>query len=353
MRLHVWWIVVALVWAGGCSSDHPTTTAAPSSKPGAWVEDDVSFVTDGLTTYGTYRHREGAPPAAAALLISESGSTDRNGDNAVAGKIGTLRALATLLSDRGVATLRYDKVGTGKTGLGPYDKRAGDVGNAVFTEEAKGAVRFLAEQKGTDPSRISAYGHGEGAVRALTLATDTSVGAPKIHALGLLAPLAGRYLDLVTERVRKDLDAQAKAGQISPQQAKETLEAWLAAVAQARANGTVPDKLPHGLSAILNPGNVKAVLETDAIDPLALAAQIPAGTPVLLTCSDSDGQASCEAVQPLANALAHSALTFVQLKGVSHVLKDDPTDNIGNYAKDQPLSPQFVDALNSFVRPVS
>jgi hypothetical protein len=30
------------------------------------------------------------------------------------------------------------------------------------------------------------------------------------------------------------------------------------------------------------------------------------------------------------------------------VLKDDPTDSITNYAKDQPLSPQFVTALDGF-----
>ena len=87
------------------------------------MDDEVTFVADGLTIYGTYRHRADSPPGPAALLISESGNTDRNGDNAVAGKIGTLRAIAGLLSDRGVASLRYDKVGTGRTGLGPYASR--------------------------------------------------------------------------------------------------------------------------------------------------------------------------------------------------------------------------------------
>ncbi len=62
------------------------------------------------------------------------------------------------------------------------------------------------------------------------------------------------------------------------------------------------------MSAILNPGNVKAVVEADAVDPLAEAAKIPAGTPVLLTCSDSDVQAGCDAVKPLADgAGAHRA----------------------------------------------
>ena len=70
---------------------------------------------------------------------------------------------------------------------------------------------------------------------------------------------------------------------------------------------------------------------------------------MLLTCSDSDAQANCAAEQPLFDALGHTALTVVELKGVNHVLRDDPTDNVANYAKQDPLSPQLVTALDGFV----
>ena len=94
--------------------------AGCSSQEHRWVDDEVTFDADGLTIHGTYRHQQGAGPGPAALLISESGPTDRNGDNAVVGPIGNMRQLAEHLSDRGIASLRYDKVGTGKTGIGPY-----------------------------------------------------------------------------------------------------------------------------------------------------------------------------------------------------------------------------------------
>jgi uncharacterized protein len=328
----------------GCSSEKQ------AEKP--WVDDEVSFVADGLTLYGTYHHRAGGSPAPAALLISESGQTDRNGDNAVAGPVGTMKALAGLLSDRGVASLRYDKVGTGRTGLGPYQGHPTDVGSAVYTAGAKAAVRFLAGQSGTDKDRISVYALGEGTVHAMTLAGEggqaADASAPKIHSLGLLQPLSARYLDLISQRVRSDVDSEVKAGRKTSVEADQVVAAWNAAVGQARTDGSAPTDLPDGLSAILNPKNVKAVVEADAIDPLALASKIPAGTPVLLTCSDSDAQASCRAVQPLADALKQTQLDFVQLKGASHVLKDDPTDSIKNYAKDQPLTPQFVNALDKF-----
>ena len=287
--------------------------------------------------------RADASPGPAALLISESGNTDRNGDNAMAGPVGNMRQLAELLSDRDVASLRYDKVGTGKTGLGPYASRPADVGSAVYTTGATSAVRFLAEQPGSDKARISVYALGEGTVHALALASpQTPAGAPRIHSLGLFQPLPGRYLDIITNRVRTDTDAAVKSGAKTRQQADETMTAWSAAVDQARTTGTVPAQLPDGLSAILSPANVKAVAETDRIDPLALAAKVPAGTPVLLTCSDTDPLAGCAAERPLIGALQHTALTVVELKGVNHVLRDDPSDSMANYAKPAPLSPQVA-----------
>ncbi|BBX85675.1 alpha/beta hydrolase family protein [Mycolicibacterium aubagnense] len=338
------WAVRLLVWLTALA-----LAACGSGKGGDWVDEDVSFVSDGLTIHGSYRHVPGAAAAPSVLMISESGQTDRNGDNAVAGKVGNMRQLAEYLSGKNVDSLRYDKVGTGKTGVGPHAQNLRDVGSAVYTAGAKAAVRFLAGQSGTDTSRISVYGLGEGTVHALAVATDTSAGAPKIHSVGLLQPLAGRYLDVITNRVRASVDADVKAGAKTRQQADQVLKEWTDAVASTRATGTPPTKLPEGLGAILNPGNAKAVVEADAIDPLALAAKVPNGTPVLLTCSDSDVQAFCEAEQPLIDALAHTALTVVRLKGVSHVLRDDPTDNVANYANKAPLSPQLVSALDGFV----
>lgn len=323
--------------------------ARTGSAERTWVDDEVTFDADGLTLHGTYHHLSGGEAGPAALLISESGVTDRNGDNNVAGPIGNMRQLAEFLSDHGVATLRYDKVGTGATGLGPHADRPRDVGTAVFTAGARSAARFLADQPGTDDGRMSVYAVGEGTVHAMTLADDTTPGAPKIHSLALLQPLTARYLDLISGRVDGDVAAAVRSGAKTQRQADQTLAAWRAAVAQVRASGTVPDKLPDGLSAIVNPDNVKAVAEADAIDPLDLAARVPAGTPVLLTCSDSDAQAPCSGIDPLARALAHTELDLVRLMGVSHVLRDDPTDNITNYAKPAPLSSQLTDALTRFV----
>lgn len=332
------------VLLAGCGA--PARDAADTRS---WVDEPVSFTADGLTIHGTYRHRAGGGDGApAALLISESGRTDRNGDNNIAGPVGNMRQLAEYLSGRGVASLRYDKVGTGATGLGRYSDRPEDVGSAVYTTGAKAAVRFLAGRPGVRADRISVYAVGEGTIHAMALADDTSPGAPAIHSLGLLQPLPARYLDMISSRVDADVAAARAAGAKTPAQAEQVLTAWNAAVAQARTTGTAPASLPDGLSAILNPGNVKAVVEADAIDPAALAAAVPAGTPVLLTCSDTDGQARCTDMTGLRSALDRTALQFVELTGVNHVLRDDASDNVGNYARQDPLSAQLISALDGF-----
>ena len=301
-----------LLLSAGCSSDE---------KQQQWVEDEVSFDADGLTIHGTYRHQKDAAPGPAALLISESGNTDRNGDNIVVGKIGNMRQLAELLSDRGEASLRYDKVGTGKTGLGPYQQRPTDVGSAVYTTGAKAAAGSSPTSRApTRPaSRCTRWGRAP-CTRCRWRRTPRRMRRRSTRWV-CSQPLSGRYLDIITNRVRSDA---------SP----ETLNTWLAAVDEVRTKGTVPANLPEGLGAILNPGNAKAIEEADKIDPVALAAEIPAATPALLTCSDTDRQALCNTMQPLIAALKHTALTVVELKGVNHVLRDDPTDNIANLAKE-------------------
>ena len=321
-------VLLLVVLVASCSSSTP-------DQP-SWVDEEVTFEADGLTLHGTYRHQSGSPPGPAALLISESGNTDRNGDNQVAGPIGNMRQLAELLSDRGVASLRFDKVGTGSTGLGSFERNPQDVVSDVYTAGADSALRFLAGRPASDPARLSIYALGEGTVHAMALADRKDPDAPKVHALGLFQPLPGRYLDTITNRV-------TAAG--SP----EAVAVWQEAVEEIRSAGTVPETLPEGLGAIVNPGNVTAVVEADNIDPVALAAAVPADTAVLLTCSDVDSQARCDAMQPLIDALSDTALTVAEFVGVSHVLRDDPTDSIANYAKQDPLSPQFVAALDNFV----
>ena len=121
---------------GGFQGQELPPTASPASMipalaPG-WVAQPVTFEASGVTIHGTYTHPGSAAAGtvpAALLIAALGGSTDRN-DNAPGDTAhrDTLAAVASWLSADGVASLRYDKLGSGQTGWGPYAAHPDQVG---------------------------------------------------------------------------------------------------------------------------------------------------------------------------------------------------------------------------------
>lgn len=327
--------------------------SASSLKKISWVDQNVSFTSGEVTIYATFRHPTvDAQPVPAVLLIAGSGPTDRNGNSSIEpGPIDTLKTVADWLSDDGVASLRYDKLGSGATGLGPYTLDPASIGLTVFEQEASSALAFLAKEKGVNDGELGVFGHSEGALFALLLATGHSGPTPPIHALGLLEPLSQRYLDLITVQVDASLKAQVKSGAIT-KALERTVEKDLAtAVTRLRTKGTVAADLPYGLSSVLNPSDALFLSQADKFDPEVLAGDVAKGTPVLLTCSNDDIQVTCDEVNRVAQGLDTAAahVDFVHLQGVDHVLKVDPSLTGANYTKRLPFSPQLKSALRAFV----
>ena len=342
---------IAALAAAACTSG-PSGTSTPT-QPATWIDQPVTFTADGMTIYGTYRHPVGVTRrVAAALLIAGSGPTDRNGNSAAEpGPIDTLKTLAGWLSADGVASLRYDKLGSGQTGLGPYAAAPTTIGIAPFEDEAVAAFKFLASQPAVNANRLAVIGHSEGALFALMLATGTSGSSPPVHALGLLEPLSLRYLDVISAQVQASVAAAQSTGSISPTSAATVDSALAAAISTLRKNGTVTTGLPASLASIFNPSTALFLSQADRFDPGQLAARVAQHLPVLLTCSDADIHVTCAEVDHL-NAgltLASADVSFVHLSGVDHVLKQDPGGSATNYTKPLPFSPQLQAALRVFV----
>jgi uncharacterized protein len=337
-----------------CASSAPV---ASRSRGGpvtvTWVDEDVSFRTGGLTIYATFRHPVGDDAQVpGVLLIAGSGPTDRDGNSPLEpGRVDTLKTVADWLSSDGVASLRYDKLGSGETGLGPYAANPDSIGMAPFEEESLAALKFLAAQKGIDDRLLGVIGHSEGALYALLLATGHAGDAPPIRALGLLEPLSLRYLDVITIQVEAQISAQLESGQITAEIAHVARTQLTEAVDQIRENGTVPSGLGYGLPNLFNKSTALYLDEADKFDPEMLAGSLPAGMPVLVTCSNADQQVSCSEVDHLVAGLttAQTATDFVHLVGVDHVLKEDPTGSPANYTKPLPFSTQLESALKMFV----
>lgn len=343
--------------AAACSSGTPpqTTVARSATTAGAkgWVDEQVSFQAYGMTVYGILRHpTDTSRSVPGVVLIAGSGPTDENGNSPeISGSVDTLKTLADWLSDDGVATLRYDKLGTGQTGLGPFATDPSAIGIEVYEQEAAAALRFLADQPGVDATKLGVIGHSEGALFALLVATGHAGAVPPVRAVGLLEPLSERYLTIISAQVEAQVTDQLDEKLISPQVATAVRGELAAAIASLRAHGTVKANLPYGLSGLLNPTTAKFLSEADKYDPATLGAQLGRGVGVLVSCSNADIQVSCAEVDHLVAGLRRSkaSVTVVHLDGVDHVLKVDDSRSSTGYGKPLPFSPQLEAALRRFV----
>ena len=145
----------------------PTVDRPQEPKPPfPYTSTDVTFPGGalGVTLAGMLTTPPGAGPFPAAVLISGSGRVDR--DETVFGHKPFL-LLADTLTRRGVAVLRYDKRGVGKS-LGSYALAT----SADFAADANAAVNFLKAQSVIDSKRIGLIGHSEGGLIAPLLASE-------------------------------------------------------------------------------------------------------------------------------------------------------------------------------------
>ncbi|WP_245687694.1 alpha/beta hydrolase [Rhodococcus phenolicus] len=319
------WLVCAFVPVAaslGAAAVPVTATAAPDTGSliaPIGVDTEVTFESDGLTFFGSLRTPQHPVTGTAALLLPGSGPTDRNG-NQPGISADTLIRIANILADHGIPSLRFDKFGSGATGLGGLAPEAvAGYGFADQVDHAVAAAALLRDRTGVGPDGLLVLGHSEGALTALALA-DRGVTPTGI---GLLQPLPMRYLDLLRAQISVQLDGATASGQMPPGEA-DTVRADLERTVESlRATGTVPSDVHPMLAQLgLNAANAKFLSEADALDPSLLAAGLPESTSVLLTCSDKDLNVSCAQVGPLRDALAHTSVDFHRFGTASHLLKE-------------------------------
>ncbi len=149
-----------------------------------YVSEDVTFPSGEIKMAGTLTiPQDGQVKHPAAVLISGSGPQDRNEDTVGPGglKLGIFKQIAHVLSERGIAVLRYDDRGTGASG-GSF----AEAGQEDLIQDAKAAVSYLRTRDDIRADRIALVGHSEGAIIAPRIAAED----PKISAIVLLAGTA-------------------------------------------------------------------------------------------------------------------------------------------------------------------
>ncbi|GAA5196403.1 alpha/beta fold hydrolase [Rugosimonospora acidiphila] len=321
------------------------------SAPVAAADREVTFVVDGTTTYGTVHvpaHQAGQH-LPAALLLPGSGPTDRNGDQPAAGFTPhTIEYLADQLGAQGVMSLRFDKYGSGQTGLGAYAGHLSDYDYPAQVRQAVAAYQLLAGQSEADPQRLSVLGHSEGGLTALLVA---EAGQPRPAGVGLLEPLDERMLDLVRLQLGEWLDGQLAAGSIGAAQSASNRTGIDQAIAAFRSGEPVDltgllAPVAASLDIFFGQANGRYTRSIDDIDPATVASRLPSGTRVLVTCGTVDTQVPCSTTPPLVDALHRAGTSgpglFV-LPRVGHDLV------VGT--PEQSLAPAVAAALRAFTAP--
>ncbi|KUG06332.1 alpha/beta hydrolase family protein [Solirubrum puertoriconensis] len=145
---------------------------AATFKPTAPYREEEVVVpnkVDKLRLVGTLTMPQGRGPFPGVVLISDSGPQDRN---AAVDNYRMFNILADYLTRRGVAVLRYDDRGVGKS-TGSYQQ----ANTADLVSDAQAAMGFLRAHYKVNKTQVGMIGHGEGANIAL-LAAAQPIGAP-------------------------------------------------------------------------------------------------------------------------------------------------------------------------------
>ena len=159
--------------------DKPTEAKRPQMPKGPFPyrSEDVTYRNEpaDVTLAGTLTLPKGEGPFPGVLLITGSGPQDR--DETLMGHKPFL-VLADSLSRRGVAVLRVDDRGVGKS-TGSMAKATSD----DFAGDVLSGVNYLKTRKEIDPKRIGLIGHSEGGM----IAPMVAVKSPDVAFIVLMA----------------------------------------------------------------------------------------------------------------------------------------------------------------------
>ncbi|WP_047871262.1 S9 family peptidase [Nocardiopsis sp. RV163] len=343
--------------AGAASAVLLTAACAPADDgaaeaPGAGgVEREVAFEGGGHGVSGSFRMpREVSGTVPGALIISGSGPTDRDGNSSVRPDADTNQNLSRVLADVGVASLRYDKYGSGPDfeTPGPGGEVA-PVDPVIFDEQVASAYEELVSQPEVDPGRVVVVGHSEGALYALRAHELIGAEHPS-PALVLAAPPGSRYLDLIDRQLTEQARAAEASGQVEEGQVVQLLSdsrAGRAAIRSGRALGEV--EMPSGgVTGVYTPANEDFLAYMDAFDPVELAEGLPGGTPVLVLWGERDAQVSRQDVDRLMTGL--DGARRVDVPDADHILRryrDEPGATVLDAQR--PFAEEVSPALEEFL----
>lgn len=268
-------------------------------------------------------------PVPVVLMISGSGPTDRDGNNPQGGRNDSLRKLALLLANHGIASVRYDKRGVASGQPLAPDERTLSVEGYVADAQA------WARQLKADPhyGPLILLGHSEGALIA-------ALAAPQAGADAVVSVAgSGRPLDqVIREQLKGRLppDLEQRAGQLL-----DRLKA-----------GQYDADVPAPLQVVFRPSVQPYLVSLLRQDPAAAFARLT--VPALIIQGRNDIQVGVADAQALKAAQPKARLVLID--GMNHVLRIVPNDlkaQVASYNdRNLPLADELGRNLVAFIQSV-
>lgn len=203
----------------GYTGDFSLTPQAPVVEEAVpYREEELTFENGDITLAGTLTLPEGDGPFPAVVLLSGSGQQNRDEELAIVPGYKPFRVLADTLTRQGIAVLRYDDRGIGKSGGDPTQATTID-----FAADAEAAFEALQAHPEIDPKQVGVFGHSEGGIIAAMLAARRPDVA---FVIGMGAPAVSGYdiLLVQTERLAAASGASAEDVALAGEQERKLLD---------------------------------------------------------------------------------------------------------------------------------
>jgi pimeloyl-ACP methyl ester carboxylesterase len=258
-----------------------------------FTSEEVTFANGDVKLAGTLTiPKSGKAPYPAAVIITGSGGQDRDG---AVGLFNLYKLIAERLSSAGIAVLRADDRGVGKSTM-PNPSRPSSYRDLI--KDSHAAFEYLTQRAEIDKTRIALVGHSEGAETALTIAAEDA----RVAAIILLAG-ASRPVDRVA--VEQSIYQTALQGTIDPGDLSKLPDAAKAVIDRF---DSVRNQKPPASGDDANAW----FREHLASDPAALAKRVKC--PVLLLNGERDVLVLAYNAIELAQALTSSGNKQVRLR---------------------------------------
>lgn len=325
--------------------------------PFPYAESELEFDSPyeaGVHLAGTLVIPAGKGPFPAVLLLNGPGQQDR--DATVLGHK-PFAVIADYLARRGVASLRVDDRGVGKS-RGPL----AELTTAVSAEDAAAALAMLRGQAGIDPARVGAIGHSEGAVIAAMLAAEPSnrvsfvvlLAAPGVNhdrnmqfQIENFSRAAGDPETVTRSKVRAQVRLDAVVSRNPRLSTEDLVEALLKAVLDMSPQ-TDPNAARRAVTAFTRPW-MRYYL---AFDPVPVIEHLRC--PVLALSGEKDMQVrSRDNLAAIEKALTNGGnkdATVKALPGLNHLFQTADTGAINEYEKiEESFSPAALKVIGNWL----